>query len=90
MKYVQAFNINGVCAMQLPCLKVNGKPNAATEGCIGLLAMDVTSPTHEVYKCVAVNGAIYTWELLTSGCVTKEELDRAIEDAITNTLNTEV
>lgn len=64
MKFVDAFNINGVCAKQIPCIKLNGRPNAATEGRVGLLGIDVTSPLYEVYKCVAVNGSIYTWELL--------------------------
>lgn len=93
MHYVNYFEINGVDTRQIPCIVRRGKPNAATEGCVGALAMDVSSPTHDVYKCVAVNGSIYTWELFSSGSsggVTKEELDKAIADAITTTLNTEV
>lgn len=67
MHYVKHFNINGVDTKQVACIELNGKPNAATEGYVGILGIDVTSPHHEVYKCVAVNGSIYTWELLSSG-----------------------
>lgn len=67
MHYVKSFNINGVDTKQVACIELRGKPNAATEGAVGVLGIDVTSPTRDVYKCVAVNGAIYTWELLSSG-----------------------
>ena len=67
MHYVKHFNINNVDTKQVACIELQGKPNAATEGALGVLGIDVTSPLHDVYKCVAVNGAIYTWELLSSG-----------------------
>lgn len=67
MNYVKEFHINGVDTRQVPCIELHGKPNAATEGCVGVLGIDVDSPLHDVYKCVAVNGSIYTWELLSSG-----------------------
>lgn len=67
MHYVKEFNINGVATKQVACIELHGKPNAATEGYVGVLGVDVDSPTHDVYKCVAVNGSIYTWELLSSG-----------------------
>lgn len=67
MHYVKHFEMNGVDTKQVACIELQGKPNAATEGAVGLLGIDVSSPTHEVYKCVAVNGSIYTWELLSSG-----------------------
>ena len=67
MHYVKEFNINGVDTRQVACIELRGKPNAATEGFVGVLGIDITSPFHEVYKCVAVNGSIYTWELLSSG-----------------------
>lgn len=67
MHYTKHFNINGVDTKQVACIELRGKPNAATEGALGVLGIDVTSPTYDVYKCVAVNGSIYTWELLSSG-----------------------
>lgn len=67
MHYVKQFNINGVDTAQIACIELRGKPNAATEGAVGVLGIDVVSPTHEVYKCVAVNGGVYTWELLSAG-----------------------
>ncbi len=67
MHYVKHFNINGVDTKQVACIELHGKPNAATEGAVGVLGIDVDSPLHDVYKCVAVNGSIYTWNLLSSG-----------------------
>ena len=69
MHYVKHFNINGVNVRQVACIELSGPPNAATEGAVGALGMDMTSPTHEVYRCVAVNGSVYTWELLSGGVV---------------------
>ena len=67
MHYVKQFHINGVDTKQVACIELHGVPNAATEGAVGVLGMDITSPTHDVYKCVAVNGSVYTWELLSAG-----------------------
>ena len=67
MHYVKQFNINGVNTKQVACIELQGVPNAATEGAVGVLGMDMTSPTHDVYRCVAVNGSVYTWELLSAG-----------------------
>ena len=67
MHYVREFNINGVATKQVACIELQGVPNTATEGAVGVLGIDMTSPTHEVYKCVAVNGSVYTWELLSAG-----------------------
>ena len=67
MHYVKLFNINGVDTKQVACIELQAPPNAATEGAVGVLGMDMSSPTHEVYRCVAVNGSVYTWELLSAG-----------------------
>lgn len=67
MDYVEQFKICGVDTRQVACILLHGKPNAATQGAVGVLGVDVDSPLHDVYKCVAVNGGIYTWELLSSG-----------------------
>lgn len=67
MHYVKQFKINGVDTKQVACIELKGKPNTATEGAVGLLGIDMSSPLHEIYKCVAVNGSIYTWELFSSG-----------------------
>lgn len=64
MRHVKRFEINGIKTRQTACIELQGKPNAATKGQIGSLAIDVTSPLREVYKCVGVNGNTYTWELL--------------------------
>lgn len=60
--FVKKFDINGVKTKQVACIELHGRPNAATRGAVGVLGIDVDSPSHELYVCVAVNGAIYTWE----------------------------
>ena len=83
MHYVKQFNINGVDTRQVACIELQGKPNAATEGALGVLGIDMTSPLHDVYKCVAVNGSIYTWELLSSGtCVMSSIMTGAGEELV--------
>ena len=67
MHYVKHFKINDVDTKQVACIELQGAPNAATEGAVGVLGMDMNSPTHDVYRCVAVNGSVYTWELLSAG-----------------------
>lgn len=64
MNYVKHFSVLGVDTRQVACIELRGAPTAATEGAVGVLGIDVTSPTKDLYKCVAVNGGIYTWELL--------------------------
>lgn len=67
MAYVKGFDINGIYTIQTACIELQAPPNASTEGAVGLFAIDMSSPTKDVYKCVKVEGAIYTWELLSSG-----------------------
>lgn len=66
MNYVKQFDILGVDSRQTSCIELNGKPTTATVGAFGVLGIDVTSPNHDMYKCVAVNGAIYTWKPVVS------------------------
>lgn len=61
MNYVKQFDILGVDSRQTSCIELKGAPNAATEGAVGVLGIDITSPTRDVYKCVGVNGGVYTW-----------------------------
>lgn len=78
MHYVKHFDILGVETAQIPCIELQGVPNSATEGAVGLLGMDMTSEDKELYICTAVNGAIYTWKSLKDGrdgvSVTKAEI----------------
>ena len=75
MNYVKQFDILGVDSRQTSCIELHGAPNAATEGAVGVLGIDVTSPTREVYKCVAVNGGVYTWMPITTIPVVKDGED---------------
>lgn len=67
MKYVKDFDILGVKTAQIPCIELQGVPNTATKGVVGLLGIDITSPKYELYKCVKVEGNIYTWLLVSVG-----------------------
>lgn len=67
MDYVKHFDILGVDTAQIPCIELQGVPNAATVGAVGLLGMDMTSEGHELYVCTAVNGSVYTWQSLKDG-----------------------
>ena len=37
MHYVKHFKINGVDTKQVACIELQGAPNAATEGAVGVL-----------------------------------------------------
>lgn len=67
MNYVKHFDILGVNTAQIPCIELQGVPNSATEGAVGLLGMNMLSDDHEIYVCVAVNGSVYTWKPLKDG-----------------------
>ena len=54
MHYAKQFKINNVDTRPIACIELQGKPNAATEGAVGVLGIDVTSSTHDVYKCVGL------------------------------------
>lgn len=85
MHYVKQFHINGVDTMQVACIELHGKPNAATEGAVGVFGIDVDSPTYDLYWCVDVTGSIYTWKPCSSlGLAAKVE---SLEELIMDTLN---
>lgn len=65
MVYVKHFDILGIDTAQIPCIELQGAPNSATVGAVGLLGLDVTSG--EVYVCTKVEGAINTWQRLKDG-----------------------
>lgn len=67
MHYVKKFDINGIETRQVACIELHGKPNAATEGAVGVLGVDLDSSSHQMYVCIAVNGAIHTWIPVTNG-----------------------
>ena len=87
MHYVKHFDILGVNTAQIPCIELQGVPNSATEGAVGLLGMNMLSEDHEIYICVAVNGSVYTWKPLKDGkdgvCIVKTELNENGELLIT-------
>lgn len=61
MEFVQSFDILGVKSAQIPCILGNGAPTTATPGAVGCFYMDTLSEGKDLYKCVAVNGNVYTW-----------------------------
>ena len=59
MNYVESFNLLGLEARQITCIKFNENPTTSTEGAIGMLGMNVNSGA--IYKCTNVNNGSYTW-----------------------------
>ena len=58
--------VNGTRA-DIPVTKLlPGKPTTSTVGRVGQFGMDTTSEKHDIYKCIAAKGSVYTWELLTA------------------------
>lgn len=87
MHYVKHFDILGVDTAQIPCIELQGVPNTATEGAVGLLGINMLSEDHELYVCVAVKGNVYTWMPLKDGkdgvSIVKTELNENCELIIT-------
>lgn len=59
MNYVESFNLLGVEAKQIPCIKGDGAPTTTTEGAVGCFYIDTTTGT--LYKCTADSDGNYTW-----------------------------
>lgn len=93
MNYVKYFDILGVNTAQIPCIELQGVPNTATEGAVGLLGINMLSEEHELYKCVEVKGNVYTWMPIKNGkdgvSVVKAELNDNGELIITFSNGTE-
>lgn len=62
MNYVESFNLFGIEAKEIPCIKGSGAPTTATAGAVGLLYMNTDNG--DMYKCIAVTGSVYTWVAL--------------------------
>lgn len=69
MNYVESFNLFGIEAKEIPCIKGSGEPTTETVGAVGLLYMD--TDTGDLYKCTAVNEGVYTWVALVEQDVVK-------------------
>lgn len=67
MNFIEHFNLFGVEAKQIPCIKGVGAPTNTTEGAVGCFYMDTTNGA--TYKCTAVTNGEYTWEPDDSGTV---------------------
>lgn len=59
MNYVESFNLLGLEAKQIPCIKGEGAPTTATEGAVGCFYMDTITGT--LYKCTVVLDEVYIW-----------------------------
>jgi hypothetical protein len=78
MNYIENFNLFGVDAQQIPCIKNNGAPTSSTEGAVGCLYMDTSSDSKDIYKCVSAHNGSYTWEKVVN--VDKDYVDNAIKE----------
>ena len=68
MNYIESFNLLGVEAQQIPCITGEGAPKTFTEGAVGCLYMNTL--TGDIYKCVAAENGVYTWNNITTEAVT--------------------
>jgi len=59
MNHVEAFDLYGVEAKQIPTITGEGAPTTATEGAVGCLYMDTTNG--DLYKCTAATDGAFTW-----------------------------
>ena len=60
MNYVESFNLFGVEAKEIPCIKGDGAPTKSTIGAVGIIYMNTTNG--ETYKCIDVYGDTYIWK----------------------------
>lgn len=77
MNYVESFNLLGVEAKEIPCIKGEGAPTSATEGAVGCLYMDTL--TGNTYKCVGGELGSLVWVETLKGAVTPDTLGEVIE-----------
>ena len=77
MNYVESFNLFGVEAMQLPCIRRSGAPTAATEGEDGLLYMNTDNG--DFYK-YCWTGSSYEWTPLVPKSTTESKRWEKIQD----------
>lgn len=61
MEYIDSLDIFGTEARMIPCIKNNGVPTSTTEGAVGMLCMDISSASYDLYKCVSASNGNYTW-----------------------------
>lgn len=59
MNYVEAFNLLGIEAKQIPCINGEGAPTTVTEGAVGCLYIDTV--TNDIYKCTNAENSEYLW-----------------------------
>lgn len=82
MNYIESFDLFGVPARQIPCIKNNGAPTTSTEGDVGMLCMDTSSATYDLYKCVSAYGGHYTWKK-----VAESEVEQTIKEGSTKAVS---
>lgn len=70
MNYVESFDLFGIDAKQIPCIKGSGAPTTSTEGAVGCFYMNTDNG--DVYKCTAAADGVYTWENAVELAVTTE------------------
>ena len=58
MNYVESFNLFGIEAKEVPCIKGSGAPTTATVAAVGCLYMNTDNG--DMYKCIS-NEDGYVW-----------------------------
>lgn len=60
MNYIENFDLFGIKAKEIPCIKGSGAPTISTPGEVGCFYMDTNSDFF-LYKCVGASGGLYRW-----------------------------
>lgn len=60
MNFVESFNLLGLKAKQIPCIKGKGEPTTTTEGAVGCFYIDTLVGT--LYKCTNASDGSYVWQ----------------------------
>jgi surface protein len=76
MNYVESFNLLGLEAKQIPCIKGENAPTTSTEGAVGCLYMNTL--TGDIYKCTAASDGTYTWSIIGNNITKLSELENDI------------
>ena len=84
MNYVKHFNLFGTEARQITCLELEGVPTSSTEGEVGVLGIDVTSDTLDLYKCTYANNDVYAWEKVVKDIIQTASSNTEINDLDVN------
>lgn len=79
MNYVESFNLYGIDAKEIPCIKGSGAPTNVTAP-VGCLYMNTGNGN--LYKCTAVSNGVCAWERIADENYVNTAIQTYIDEAI--------